>query len=627
MLKRKQKQTKKTFLLLVLMVSISFIMQSSFGAATLPTDMYEPNDTKDAATDIYAGSSYTDLTLDTDWDYDYYNITLTGGYLYEFDFWNLTDWISIIIYNSTGESVRTVYLDGNETKTISIFANITEEYTIYIFGSATYYAMNISFGISDDFNEDNDDFSSATGVSMGMFYSKRLFDNDYYSITLDSSDTLMVNLTVTEIYSSYSSISAYIYLYNSSQQLLVKEIRGLSENESLCLYYFNNNETSGTFYILIALEFDFNYYEYNLKLSSVVDDSYENNDLRTTATNLNENITYLEAICMDDDWYSQIITNTSQCLYVLLHPYEQVSSITLTITDSNGIVVSQFANISENIGDLAFLANFTVKQPGVYYYHVSSSTEQFEYVLIISQLYTSKPDDVKITVGSTGNGIEWTIFDNYGIIYGDGGYVEIYKDGVLEERTHYDQFISENQTITIILDDLPEGTYIYEIRVIDQFIYTMATDKVIVTVGNGDSINVSSPEDISYVVGATGNSIKWVPNARGSVSTKTYTIYKDGSVESEGDWVPGTAITISVDGLPVGTYNYTIVLVGDELTVQDTVIVTVGNGDSINISSPEDISYVVGATGNSIKWMPNARGSVSTKTYTIYKDGSVESEG
>ena len=40
--------------------------------------------------------------------------------------------------------------------------------------------MNISFGISDDFYEDNDDFSSATDVYMGMYYSEILFDNDYH---------------------------------------------------------------------------------------------------------------------------------------------------------------------------------------------------------------------------------------------------------------------------------------------------------------------------------------------------------------------------------------------------------------------------------------------------------------
>ena len=70
--------------------------------------------------------------------------------------------------------------------------------------------------------------------------------------------------------------------------------------------------------------------------------------------------------------------------------------------------------------------------------------------------------------------------------------------------------------------------------------------------------SISSPADISYEVGATGNSISWTPNSNGGVADK-YTIKRgSATVVSSAPWSSGTAISYSVDGLSVGSYTYMI---------------------------------------------------------------------
>ncbi|MBI3190581.1 HYR domain-containing protein, partial [archaeon] len=62
---------------------------------------------------------------------------------------------------------------------------------------------------------------------------------------------------------------------------------------------------------------------------------------------------------------------------------------------------------------------------------------------------------------------------------------------------------------------------------------------------------INSPADITYEVGATGNSISWIPNSNGGTPDK-YTIKKDNAiVVGPASWTSGVPITYSVDGLPV----------------------------------------------------------------------------
>ncbi len=103
---------------------------------------------------------------------------------------------------------------------------------------------------------------------------------------------------------------------------------------------------------------------------------------------------------------------------------------------------------------------------------------------------------------------------------------------------------------------------------------------------------LTSPSDLSYQVGQTGKSISWIVTDT-SVGTTSYTIYKNSSSVRSGSWNSGASIQIDVDGLPVGTYNYTLE-VQDGLggITSDEVHVTVNSSSSQN--NPDETTGIGG---------------------------------
>jgi hypothetical protein len=83
---------------------------------------------------------------------------------------------------------------------------------------------------------------------------------------------------------------------------------------------------------------------------------------------------------------------------------------------------------------------------------------------------------------------------------------------------------------------------------------------------------ISSPSDISYEEGATGNTIIWTST---DDNPQSYSVTRDG-VEIAGEAWNGESITVNVDGLSKGSYTY-ICSVSDLLnhTSSDSIIVTV----------------------------------------------------
>ncbi len=97
----------------------------------------------------------------------------------------------------------------------------------------------------------------------------------------------------------------------------------------------------------------------------------------------------------------------------------------------------------------------------------------------------------------------------------------------------------------------------------------------IVPIENSPSIN--SPTDISYQEGETGNSIIWKAT---DDNPTTYAITQNDQQVASGSWSSGNPITISIDGLTVGTYTYTsTVNDGDGLMDSDSVTVIVSPVD------------------------------------------------
>jgi len=160
------------------------------------------------------------------------------------------------------------------------------------------------------------------------------------------------------------------------------------------------------------------------------------------------------------------------------------------------------------------------------------------------------------------------------------------------------------------------GTGIYEIR--SNFVnsYDYHPQKA-----DTDNPTIEPLSDIDYIEDSIANVITWV--ARDS-HPKLFMIYSNDTKVHEGIW-DGVDIEYSIDGLPLGVYNYSI-------TVYDTcynfasesVLVIVRDGTPPIVNSPDDISYVVGEIGHTIIWTPEDSHPAS---FAIYLDSLLVASG
>ena len=127
---------------------------------------------------------------------------------------------------------------------------------------------------------------------------------------------------------------------------------------------------------------------------------------------------------------------------------------------------------------------------------------------------------------------------------------------------------------------------------------------------------LGSPDDIEYEESTIGHSISWFLSI---LNSSSYRVYRNGSlVVDSGVW--SGPITVSVDGLSLGTHNYTLVIFDTNgNSANDTVFVTVVEPVSPIIDSPDDIQYESGTTGNIITWSPS---DLNPESYEILRNGT-----
>jgi hypothetical protein len=224
------------------------------------------------------------------------------------------------------------------------------------------------------------------------------------------------------------------------------------------------------------------------------------------------------------------------------------------------------------------------------------------------------PPDTYYQVGTTGNNVTWTPEDEFPDHY------EIFLNGTSLEEDEWDP---EDQNITISIDGLEEGVYNVTIIVYDDG-GNNATHTIWVTVVDDTTIpTIDSPEDVSYNEGTDGNKIVWTPD---DAYPDSYTLYRNGSEIETGDWfAEDVNITVSIDGLEAGVYNFTITVydVGSN-NISDTVWVSVYDVTWPVIDAPADFSYAEGSTGNTITWTPS---DLHPASYIVYRNGTeVESD-
>lgn len=596
-----QIKQKRTILLIVMITAVSFFLHASFGLAQLPSDTYEPNNTMGTASTLSPGI-YTDLTLSSSSDADFYNITINPGYGYIFTIYNYSYDIYVDFYNSSGDLIQSY--DNYGPITFAFASNNTQVCSLEISGwTYTYYSLNIT-QITDP-NENDDNFASSNGIGYGYCSGFQLFDSDYYQIYIGYSDTINITLIPTEIYQLYLSSSAEvnIILYYPNETIAAESENTLdTSQESETLLYFNNLQLSGYYYVAIVPgdlsytnpQWDSSPIQYDLNISSIQDDQYESNNYRSSATPLTYSMEYAQgnngfsAMSFNDDWYSVNITNTNRLFYVALQTGCQINNLVFDIVNSTGVPVAQCDNwnLEHGQSDSNFYVSYMIPTAGIYYIYISS-TEHFAYNFIFSELYTSHPADQSVMPGSLGNEITWTVHDKFFDYMNQttiNAYIYENQQSLLSTQTL--GYSSNGINVTQNISNMTQGTYLIQLNVYeDSFYYTIFNgnsysdvfirDNVTVTVGAGNQISISGPSSDSYVNGTKNNIISWTPTGIGYFNVQNYTVYENQKKYISGHWESGNSIKINIDGLAVGTYNFTIKISGDNLMVQKTTILTV----------------------------------------------------
>ncbi len=134
---------------------------------------------------------------------------------------------------------------------------------------------------------------------------------------------------------------------------------------------------------------------------------------------------------------------------------------------------------------------------------------------------------------------------------------------------------------------------------------------------------ILGPADIIYNQGTTGHSINWQVI---DTNPDSYLVYRNGDQYSQGQWTsPFENISLNVDSLPVGIFNFTIVALDAEgNSAADSVLVRVVDAESPIIDSPADIEYVYGETGNWIRWTLE---DLNPATYELYRNNTLIRSG
>jgi len=215
--------------------------------------------------------------------------------------------------------------------------------------------------------------------------------------------------------------------------------------------------------------------------------------------------------------------------------------------------------------------------------------------------------------GDSGYSITWSPSDLHPVSY------QILREGVQVKSGTWN---TSGETMTISVDGLSIGSYNYTIVLTDIGGNTV-TDEVIVTVYSADVPTIDQPANQTISEGATGLFVTWNPL---DLNPSSYAIYQNGVIVKSGQWNSSAeTISISLDGLSLGTYNFTALVTDlDSNTAKDTVWVTVIDGTPPTVDSPIDITYDEGSPGGTITWSPTDLHPVS---YTIYLEGSPVKSG
>ncbi|MHA2299172.1 MAG: DUF7948 domain-containing protein [Candidatus Hodarchaeales archaeon] len=235
--------------------------------------------------------------------------------------------------------------------------------------------------------------------------------------------------------------------------------------------------------------------------------------------------------------------------------------------------------------------------------------------LIIDPLITAIPTDLTYELGSTGNNLSWNTSSTP--FYNEVNYTIFRNDSEISTSGWIGGVF-----VTINVDGLDIGVFNYTIVFYE-------TDGINITISDSNTVFVtvedttapsisSAPANLIYTVNTIGHNLSWVATDNAS---DTYTVERDGSPVAGGAWGSGIPMVVDVDGLIIGTYNYTVVFTdssGNANSTQTWVIVVDDLAPSIS-SAPANLTYTVNTIGHNLSWIATDN---APSNYTVERDGS-----
>lgn len=325
-------------------------------------------------------------------------------------------------------------------------------------------------------------------------------------------------------------------------------------------------------------------------------------------------------------WFN--VTDTTSKMKVVLNWNDTSDYLRLILRKPNGIVIVPGINATSNVVfnitgapsfviiDSPMLGNWTFDVAG------ETVTGDLRYYVMVMELVgvrsselptIDNPSDITYEMGSTGNSITWHPSDNNPHMY------NITRNGALVDSDFW-----AGGDITINVDGLPAGTYIFICTVNDTDGNSVSDAVNVMVVLDAISPSIDHPLNITYEEGITGYFITWNPSDAHPFS---YNITRNGYILIDEPW-NGSSLTVSVDGLTVGTYIYicTVYDISGN-SASNAVFVTVTSPEATppRIDHPEDIEYEEGVTGILITWFPqdaNPSSYIVTRNVIVVAEGS-----
>ncbi|MBD3157534.1 MAG: hypothetical protein GF309_01985 [Candidatus Lokiarchaeota archaeon] len=558
---------------------------------------------------------------------------------------SLSHWLHIVFENSVNGKELGYFrnLTGYEID-VSVYSQaIVVNCSDMTFRDGTFSnasrSFQIAFCMDCSFENNSVRFDSDTGFriynSNGTIFRKNTATSlGEYGLWLEESeDCILVNNTISDSLRGFYVKNAYNCMLTENTATDNAEHGFVLGNADLCNLTGNNASSnvgygfyvfsSGDFILLnnTAIENDEGFYIENCFNSTVRNNTASESGIHWSdagfRASFSENITFAENAAIGNQrgfvltevygstFTKNMILNNSG-YGILLADYSSGNSLYYNVFSGN--TFNAYDSGSVNTWDDGIdLGNYWSDHEGGGTYEIGGSAGSVDrYPYSLDAYYSvaiDHPDDFQYEEGTTGHWIYWHPADPYPsefvvLLNGSPAFSGGWPGG----------------EIHLNVDGHALGTFNYTLIVSDED-GNSVNDSVLVTVVDTTPPSIDSPGDLEYELGNATHSITWHPSdahlASCEVLRNESLVYSSTGVSSE--------ITIDLDGLNPGIYNYTLIVYDTSGNAgSDSVIVTVTDTTSPTIDHPDDIEYVVETTGHEIVWHPS---DLNPSYYEVYQEG------